>query len=167
MTTENKSGRRCIGCGIVKALDCFYIKRESGRPYSRCKECHKLLTYAWKERHPEKAKAINVAAQARRRDKNQDYHRGRYWADPERARERMRAYCATDEGKQARAEKAKLERARLSDHYLRQTLRASEPHISASDIPQRVVELKREQLRLHRLAKEMQQQVANQTKEST
>jgi hypothetical protein len=113
-----------------------------------CKECANAVSQAWRDRNPERAKELaqRHAAKPGTREKN---------------RARQKAIRESDSGKIARAKAAKAERARLSDAYVRATV-AQGSGIPASQIPQSLIDSKREQLSLLRLTRQLKQEITNQ-----
>ena len=62
--SQNTASRRyCARCKTVKPLSDFHNMkgRALGKDYN-CKLCRKVLTYAWKERNPERLREISMKA---------------------------------------------------------------------------------------------------------
>lgn len=142
--------KTCTKCGETKKPEAFFVRNASpdGRT-PRCKECLKegarANTTRWRKNNPDRVRELA---------------RGHWHRNLEACRERGRrnhAAMRNKEGwKKHAADKAKQERARLVDSYVKQVLCVGTP-LRAGDIPLELVELKREQLRLQRLAKQMEQ----------
>jgi len=128
--------KTCKKCGESKGLDAFSGAR------SECKACAAKCLAKWRAENPEKGRASKAKCRAE---------------NPEKERARHAKYHAENVEK-VRASKAKC-RASLNDGYIAELLR-----LPAKKAPPQLIELKREQILLHRLAKEMKQEA---TKEPT
>jgi len=128
--------KTCKKCGESKGLDAFSGAR------SECKACAAKCLAKWRAENPEKERASAAK-----------YHA----ENPEKVRARVAKYRAENPEK-VRAIKAKC-RASLTDGYIAELL-----GLPVKKAPPQLIELKREQILLQRLAKEMKQEA---TKEPT
>jgi len=128
--------KTCKKCGESKGLDAFSGAR------SECKACAAKCLAKWRAENPEKERASAAKYRAE---------------NPEKVRARVAKYRAENPEK-VRAIKAKC-RASLTDGYIADLL-----DLPAKKVPPQLIELKREQILLQRLAKEMKQEA---TKEPT
>lgn len=66
--------RTCKICKVNKPITEYYWYRfpngDLRMPHSRCKMCHAVMTTSWKDRNPEKARAIQEKANQRQKDKH-------------------------------------------------------------------------------------------------
>lgn len=167
--------KRCSKCGEVKLLECFGIKRKAldGRNY-HCKACINATTAAHRSERPEQRGQWDRTYELRNREKIRASRRSEYAKTgglrqaayigrPEvRGRQRLyqisyrqrnkailKAQCAV------RQRKAVSE---LSDCYLHAQL-CQVLGVRAVELPVGLVALKREQLSLHRLGKQIKTQL--------
>lgn len=47
----------CLGCGEAKPVDDYWLKSDTGRPYARCKPCHKAKTDEWRTANADRVRA--------------------------------------------------------------------------------------------------------------
>jgi len=143
--------KTCKKCGESKGLDAFSGAR------SECKACAAKCTAKWRDENPEKDRARYAKYRAENPEKVRASKAKCRAENPEKERARHAKYHAENVEK-VRASKAKC-RASLNDGYIAELLR-----LPAKKAPPQLIELKREQILLHRLAKEMKQEA---TKEPT
>lgn len=126
--------KTCSKCGESKALECFYRRADGvqGR-HGQCKECIDAKNRGWAVDNKVKLRALNV-------DRRASFSEGQ--------RERARI---------AAQRRAKKRQDELTDSYVSIVL-----GISPSVCPKELIQAKREQLSLHRLTKELKQEITNQ-----
>ena len=148
--------KKCSKCGEIKCLDNFYLrKRSSGSsvPQSHCKECQKLTRYAWVKAHPENVREINKRFE-------QKNPRKREWRRSATARSAaQKKYYQTEKGKQKQRRRGIKERRDLTNAYVKALLKGKDHQLVVTD---EMIVMKREQLILHRLTKELKQEIINQ-----
>ncbi|WP_439606854.1 hypothetical protein [Hydrogenophaga sp.] len=154
--------KTCTKCGVCKPFDAFAKQKKGcGGLRSQCRECCAISqkewranskdhcnSYAssWRERNPQK----HVAQVKRWREQNPEKYRAQHHTEAAAAR-RAKAHAAAKD--------------QLLDRYVRMCLKGR-AKIPSDSIPTSLIDLKREQLLLHRLAKTLQG-AANQSKENT
>jgi len=158
--------KTCKKCGESKGLDAFSGAR------SECKACAAKCTAKWRDENPEKDRARYAKYRAENPEKVRAI-RAKYRAEnSEKLRASLAKYRAENvEKEMARLAKWRAEnpekvraslakcRASLTDGYIAELL-----GLPVKKAPPQLIELKREQILLHRLAKEMKQEA---TKEPT
>jgi phage gp36-like protein len=141
--------KTCSKCGETKVLDAFYRSKTgvSGR-HSYCKACG--IAYA-KERWP------TVYA----KNKDQMLARAAEWqrANPDRYKKRLGEWVAKNREHVREAKKQSTKKGvdELIDGYVAGCI-----GLPLSQIPRNVLEMKREQLSLQRLTKQLKQELTNQ-----
>ena len=129
--------KKCVRCEQTKPLDDFYLrKRSSGIsvPHSYCKKCAICLTREWQKENPGRR---NVEA---KRAYQRDWHKTEYGREHKR-------------GKQKKA----IER--LSNAYVRGLIKGRNRLLV---VTKEMIVMKREQLILQRLTKELKREIINQ-----
>ena len=143
MSEETK---KCSKCGEVKSIDSF---RKTGRRIrNECLTCEKLYRHKWMQKNKDYRKnhreAINISlSKYRKNNKEKVNAASRKWreADHERAKEsNRRSY--------------KNRAKNLTDGYI-----AHELKVRINDLPIDLIEEKRQQLQIFRLAKEFKRTV--------
>lgn len=150
---EQVTEKRCSKCGEVKPLEMFSnsVKGKYGHK-SNCKHCDRVRD---QERYVENHERLK-AASAKWRKENLEKARGYAAKWRKENRERVNAYAAKWDAKNPEKVKAmsanwrKKGRDVLSDSYVSNSL-----GIALKNCPQQLIELKREQLMLHRVTKQL------------
>ena len=151
--TETKT---CTKCGVCKPVESFARnKRKQGGIDCWCKQCHRDSTALYAKKNREKVLAATRAWRAANRDHRAAYKRAHRTANDARAIRKWKELHP-----EAVRSSEKRSRDKLASHYVAARLRRQ----GAAEITQPLIQLKREQLSLHRLAKELQG-AANQSKE--
>lgn len=138
--------KRCSKCGEVKALDAFHRSKTgtAGR-HAYCKECSSGYSRA---RNPE----------VYQRNREAVILRSLGWQrqNPERYRQRLKAWQEANRDKvmEAKRKDTKYRVDHLSDGYVAGCLGAP-----CSRLPKDLIELKREQLSLLRLSRQLKQEL--------
>ena len=136
----------CFRCSVVKPLTGYYERNQV-----TCKDC--LNAYQKKYREANRAKRCEVQKEVYRKNRDNilEYQRAYRDKNREAKNQYQRAYNQTPEGK--KATKAWHDRYRdgLSDAYIRREL-AHHTTLTSKDIPQSLVEVKRLQLQIKRIA---------------
>ena len=138
--------KKCYRCSVLKPLTGYY----EGNP-TTCKDC--LNAYQKKYREANRVKRCEAPKKADRQNRDHvlEYQRAYRDANREQKNADQRAYNQTPKGK--KATKAWHDRYRdgLSDAYIRREL-AHHTTLTSKDIPQSLVEVKRLQLQIKRMA---------------
>ena len=108
----------------------------------------KAKSRAWREANPEKVKAKSRAWREANPEKVKAESRAWSEANPEKVKERNRAWREANPEKVKERNRAKVEN--LSDAYVAKILR-----MKVSEVPQHLIELKREQLIYHRCTRQL------------
>ena len=135
--------KRCTKCGEVKALSGFpKEKKYKGGYRPRCKECRNEVHRAWA---------------AKNRAKQAESHRRWSSANKEKLKRYRSEYAAKNPGKNREKAKKWFARniERVPDHYCAKLVR-----MPVSKMPHELLEFKREQIKMHRLLKEVKNGVA-------
>ena len=169
MSVDLVGSRRCSGCGQFKLFAEFSFRDKSlGLLRGRCKSCvnaevrqrraalpedvrramDRALRAGYKERHPERLQAITRAKNSRR-DKESMRYAARIY------REKNKELCLDRE----RA-KGRRQREQLEDLYIVKTLGFT----SAKDVPAELIQAKREQLAILRMAKLLKEAIHESSK---
>lgn len=135
--------KTCPKCGEVKALSEFNKDAISkdGKQFW-CKKCHSASWKIWYLKNAERKRD----REAKRRAEN-----------PERARARFAKWCA--DNPEARVRATRLRAENLTDGYVADVMR-----IKVKDCPPELIELKRYQLEMHRMTKQLAKEIQNGTK---
>ena len=124
----------CSKCGVEKEVGEFLpLKNAKDGLRGYCRECERAKNKAWAEANPDKVRAKTKAWRE---------------ANPEKVRARVKAWAEANPDK-VRA-KNKAGRDELRDSYVKHKL-------GVSTAPSELIELKREQLKMHRLTKQFNQ----------
>ncbi len=135
MSDETITGKRCAKCGEWKGFDAFYTDRRArDGKQSHCGACKAKASAEYKKKNPEVAKRHANAWNA---------------ANPEKRRAIARKFAQ----KCNKARKAS-ERHFLADSYVRRVMK-----VRANEASQELINLKREQLSLHRLLRDLKQAI--------
>lgn len=142
--------KRCRKCGEVKALDAFPVRSctPDGR-HGFCRECKRRRQREWEDANRE-----HIRQKARESD------RRRYSDNPEKFREKSRKTHHKNRDKNL--EKMAKNRKDLTDAYVKRSLLQGLPTMRGVDVPQSLLEMKREQIALQRLKRELLQEISNQ-----
>lgn len=155
--------KRCSKCGEVKTLDCFYLSKTGslGR-HAYCKEC--AAAYA-KKRHPEvyaSTRQTAIERAVRWQTENKERYRERYaawYAASPTAREKKRDYERLRAAKPSTRSRAQITnlalRERLNDSYIKSVMVANGWFSRHAEVPSELIALKREQLAIKRMAREL------------
>jgi hypothetical protein len=179
--------KTCSKCGECKAHDGFHAdaRNKDGRS-NRCKVCaiKNAREHYANNKPPPKPRTKKPAELLAKNDPDRMAEYQRRWAEKV-GRETLRARARAANKSQARREKntayrksylqdptnAEQEKAnnrkrreRLSDGYLRAVLTAHGAGLRAAEIPQQLIDLKRESILLKRLGKQIKEAI-NPTKE--
>lgn len=146
--------KTCTKCGEVKPPDSFHKNAASADGLMpRCKACIAAYGRAYRTRNAEKLAVKRADYLVRNAEANRA--RAREWArdHPDLAQARNRRWAAANQEKVAQIRRAQSKRQvkELSDRYVRAAL-ADQGFRSP---PPEIIDLKREQLRLRRLAKKL------------
>lgn len=136
--------KRCSKCGINKPSDSFYRNRHRKDGLNcYCKECMKVAQALSNEKHKDKRKVYRHSSYEKNKESENKNTREylRTHEVPERTREHARAY-------------SKKIREELRESYVVAKLR-----MDRAAITEDVVELKREQIRLHRSLLQLKQAI--------
>lgn len=141
---ECESMKTCSKCGETKGLSAFYAeKRSCDGLTSSCRVCRCLAVKAY-------------------RDQNKTKIRERKRADEKSpaGMARLRRYRQSSKGRATICRAEAKCRANITDGYAKRCLLGSDRSVvGAGDVPFCLVEMKRERLRLHRLAKQLKQAI--------
>lgn len=133
MTTQTKT---CTKCGETKGLGEFYrdLAKTNGLS-SRCRQCCKKQSVSWQRANPQRAREIGREA-----DKK--------WArrHPEKVRDK------------SRRRQHRRDISPISDRYVTRLLFGT----TTVQAPPTLINLKREQIRLHRLVRQLEQATTEQ-----
>jgi hypothetical protein len=158
----------CTDCKVEKEESDFRrnSRAKDGRAW-KCKTCSRERIAKWHAEHPEKAKAYRAKHRAEHPEKAKAYSAKHRAENAEKVKARIAKYRAENAEKvkaqQAEyfakyraenAEKMKAQRARYSAEldtvYVKQLLGIPDP-------PPELIEMKREQILMHRATKQLQQ----------
>lgn len=145
--------KTCRDCRQDKAASEFFANRRNRDGLgSYCKPCNSARADGWRKANPERAAQVAAAKQLRNRgnEKLREYQRAK-----------AKEYASTERGKLQRASNQRRYIAELRDAYVRATL-AQSGGILARDMPDSLVQAKREQLVLRRLERELRTHISNQ-----
>ena len=131
----------------------------------RCPVCLRAGRAAWAAANPDKVKAKNAAWRAANAEKERSRKAAWRAANPEREKDRNAAYRAANPQKERdravvwsaanrdkRCAYAAKAVANLRDDYVARVI-----GLPVREVPPELINLKREQIRLHRLARELEQ----------
>ena len=153
--------KKCRKCGEVKGLGEFgrHIARKDGLD-TRCKQCNRDAVNAYRAANIESARAADrerVAAMT----PEQKRDRGKLWADANR--EHVRAYSRDGARRRYKEDPSKyLNKTR------QRTIQLTDSYVSAaigcrvSEVPPALIALKREQLAIKRMARELKKAATQQ-----
>ena len=169
----------CSKCGVEKEVGGFSPLKNAKDGFRwNCRECERAKNKAWREANQEKVRAKNKAWREANREKarakskawreaNPEEHRAKNkaWreANPEKARAKSKAWAeANPEKVRARVKawaEANPDKVRAKNKAGRDELRDSyvKHKLGVSTAPSELIELKREQLKMHRLTKQFNQ----------
>lgn len=163
-TVLNAGHKKCVRCNVDQSLVEFFRDKRQYDGYHRdCKSCSKARSVAWKLKNKERNKKTLATYYATHRDAALERSRRRYqekkidhiakcreWAvkHPDEVKSIKQRWKATH------PEQVRQYVEQLSDSYVRALIRAGGAAINA---PPELIELKREQLILWRLARELKQ----------
>ena len=138
--------KKCYRCSVLKPLTGYY----ESNPVT-CIDCLQAYQKKYREAHRVKRCEASKKAYWQNREHFLNYQKEHRDANREQRNAYQRAYNQTPEGK--KATKAWHERYRdgLSDAYIRREL-AHHTTLTSKDIPQSLVEVKRLQLQIKRMA---------------
>lgn len=138
--------KTCTKCGESKPSEYFYFHKKRSAYYAHCKSCHRQLTERWASANKEKKREIDAKAKSKRQllgkvsTVSVEYQRE-----------------AAKKWRNRHPEKHAINNARsvsrLSKAYVVGLLRAAGVETPSEE----VIEMKREHLRLFRLAKQLEQ----------
>lgn len=77
----------CSCCGLEKPQDEYYLRKDSGRYRKDCKACVGIRSRAYNEKHNERCRESKRKRYAKLIKEDPDFHRRKYWGDPEQASE--------------------------------------------------------------------------------
>ena len=168
--------KKCSKCGEVKGFDAFpkHKGRKDGLD-NRCKHCALVASHAYRQanievvREKDRIRAAALTDEARRakhqkwRDANREYVRSQgrkvmqslYQKDADKFRKRSKAYW--QENSEVCIEKGKAYRRELRAGYVAMTL-----DMKVSEVPPELIALKREQLAIKRMARELKKAATQQ-----
>ena len=138
--------KKCTKCGEVKSLSAFYKRKniKSGVG-AECKACRKAYCKAYYEANKYKVKAYRES----NKDNKKAYDKAYYEAN----KYKVKAYRESNKDNIKASNKAykKVNKDNLTNQYVAHAMR-----LPIADIPPELIELKRAQLKLHRLIKKKQ-----------
>lgn len=157
-----KSGLRseCISCSLrkgkeYKAKNKQKIAQYTKKYYSENKEKFRDLYKEYVVKNKEKTAERHKKYRARNKGKLQYLRKKYYSANKEKAAEYAKKYYSENKNKfTGYRKKAQSE---LRGSYLRQIIIKSNPTLKQAQIPQSLINLKREEIKIKRLIKEMTQ----------
>lgn len=127
--------KKCSKCGEVKLLGEFGINRFfNDGLHIYCKPCSRFMSSRWRKENPEKARNIRIRTYKKSKKRITEYHK--QWVK-----------------KNSKHLKSYFEKYHQSDAYIKSLL-VRDPKIRG-DISQKLIDLKREQVQLKRLLKEL------------
>ena len=143
---KTKKCRRKVCKDPIKPQSSFYKKTANKDGLQDwCKECEKETNAQYKKENAERCKAIQKKASQKWYKNNKVQHIAyvRNWEsrNPDKVKKHQKKYDT------------KMMKS-LSDIYVRGVLTNNNPELFAKDIPQGMIEIKRDQLKLYRLTKE-------------
>ena len=153
---------RCATCHAIKPI------REFSGGHSPCKPCASVKAAMWRADNPELYREQLLKVYPSQRAESRRSRRAANLCEvqaKERARSKRRWENPTEDMKAKARGAANKAALVLSDSYVKSRLQAGVALSPGQSIPGSLIELKREQLRLHRLANEMKQAI-NQRKET-
>ena len=141
--------KRCSKCGVEKDKSEFYKAKgcEDGLR-GECKTCVKVRNRAYVVANREKTQALQKTWREAHREKAKCYHKVWREANREKLRGSQRAWKEANREKFKHYQRTWLEAA--SDTYVKQLLRLK-------DAPAELIEAKREQLKMYRAVKQLQE----------
>jgi hypothetical protein len=150
--------KTCSKCGETKALDSYHKdpKVKDGRT-ARCRECCSIIRKERFLEDPEKIRAQKNASNARHRDtkKKYDIEYNKRNAKIIRIKQRNYKYLHLSYLNEQANINRKKKREELSDLYIKQLINGkSEVQLKLHEVPQALIEAKRLQLLIWRMANE-------------
>lgn len=147
VTTENEiyagAMKRCTKCGVEKAESEFGRRAAGTKLMSKCKACMLLAGNVWRTKNRESVRAGERRRKRANREiicqQRREWYRANKW--------RMRGYACHQP--EYRRQRSLCKAARCDDGYVRRVLTQNSP-LSFMDIPQSLVEVKRQHLLLTR-----------------
>lgn len=145
--------KKCSKCGEVKPPSEFGLDRSKKHGLAnQCKRCKGATSNAWREKNRERNRANERAWEERNRGHIRERQRARYRADPEKAKAPTEAWVRANPEKVLAV--AKRARDGLTKAYI-----ASKLRIPVRDLTPELLALKREQLALKRLSREIKREL--------
>lgn len=136
----------CFRCSVVKPLTGYYERNQV-----TCKDC--LNAYQKKYREANRAKRCEVQKEVYRKNRDNilEYQRAYRDKNREAKNQYQREYTKTPKGKALHKKWQEQYKNNLGDGYIRREL-AHHTRLTSKDIPQSLVEVKRLQLQIKRMA---------------
>ena len=150
--------KKCSKCGEVKSLDGFY--RDAGKPDGRradCSVCSRASISKWRAENPEKHKACVKKWRAENPEKEKATKAKWCAENPEKNRASGAKWRAENPEKVKAIEAQRT--AGLASAYV-----AASCGLKVSQLTPELLELKRAQLQMHRLTKQLNKEIQNGTK---
>lgn len=141
------SGRICNGCREVKPISDFYT-RPNGFVSKRCRACAAAASLEWRAKNPGRAAAARRRYVEKNPEKCAEAASASQKAKPEVYAAASRRYYNKNPEKVKALMRKQMEE--LHDCYIARSM-----GISVKDATPELLELKREQLRVHRMAREL------------
>ena len=152
-------GKVCTKCGVLRPVEEFHKHKlcKGGRT-THCKYCVTASTKAWVNANKEKAAAHRKAWREANKETLAASHKAWATANKERVSSNLKAWRAANKEKTAGYSRAAQARymGELHDLYVKRLLKVKSP------TPE-LIELKREQLKMYRLTKQLQQLLKEKT----
>ena len=142
--------KTCTKCGEVKALDEFSKRREGLR--AACKSCISIQSSEYRELNREKIRNLMKIHNAKNKIKKAEFARRDNALHPRKYYSNTVAWQKNNKGKVK--ESALRKAADLTDCYV-----CNQLGIHVSDCPADLIEIKREQIQIHRLTKQLNQAI--------
>lgn len=164
----------CSKCGQRKELIEFYRNKKSKDGFAyQCKQCADAYSISYRDENKEKLKAYIKARYVENKEKQKDYLKSYREANKEKLVAKGKAYCEANKEKRGAYLKSyyasnkdkQLDRAKswreesskeINDSYCSTVL-----NIRVKDATPEILELKRQQLKLHRLTKQLKKEIKN------
>jgi len=163
MNKINGSNKRCTKCGEVGGKDgCGFHKdgRKKDGLKSQCKICRLHSGREWRKNNREKVRQVRREYCKNNREKVNQASRERRKNNPEKVRQVNRKYYKNnpEKVKQASKKRGKNNLEKLNDVYIKKRL-SRQFNIISKDTTQQLIDLKREQLKKYRLAKQRRKEL--------
>jgi hypothetical protein len=164
LAAADKAEKACTRCGEVKPLAEYAAdKRASTGTQSVCKKCQADIRRGrrdkdreaqkrWREKNAEYVCAKRKEYDQKTKPKRRQKERARYWKDPDKARKKAEEYRTDkyEDVMRRNREHLKEDRENLGPVYVAKVL-----GMRRKEVPPQLLEMKKEQLTLRRLARQL------------